>query len=217
MLVKNRQTKPGGGAASPSARRGGDAPQRRCCDALAEMTSLRGQLLIAGPALLDPNFWRTVVLVAEHSDEGALGLVLNRPSETTVGEAVPQLEDVVDRHERVFIGGPVQPSAVIVLAEFEDPSDAALIAFDDVGVLGTDSSLEAIGAGVRAARAFVGHGGWGAGQLDSELERGDWILEAARREDAFGSAPHELWSTVLSRKGGSYALVARMPPDPSSN
>lgn len=181
------------------------------------MESVRGQLLIAGPTLLDPNFWRTVVLMVEHTDDGALGLVLNRPSETTVGEAVPQLDEVVDPEEQLFVGGPVQPSSVIVLAEFEDPDDAALIAFDDIGVLGTGPSPDEFAAGVRAGRAFVGHAGWGPGQLDSELERGDWILEPARREDAFTVAATELWSEVLVRKGGSYALIARMPPDPSVN
>jgi putative transcriptional regulator len=181
------------------------------------MESVRGQLLIAGPTLLDPNFWRTVVLVVEHTEEGALGLVLNRPSETTVGEAVEQLEELVDLTEPLYIGGPVQPSAVIVLAEFEDPSDAAIVTFDDIGVLGTGSSPEELAAGVRGGRAFVGHAGWGSGQLDSELERGDWILEPARRSDAFTDAPRQLWEEVLTRKGGSYALVARMPPDPSVN
>jgi len=181
------------------------------------MDSARGQLLIAGPTLLDQNFWRTVVLVIEHTDEGALGLVLNRPSETTVGDAVPQLEELVDLEDQLFIGGPVQPSSVIVLAQFEDAGDAALIAFDDVGVLGAGGSLEEVSVGVRVGRAFVGHAGWGPGQLDSELERGDWILEPARREDAFSADPSELWPEVLTRKGGSYALIARMPPDPSVN
>jgi putative transcriptional regulator len=181
------------------------------------MESVRGQLLVAGPALLDPNFWRTVVLVVEHNEEGALGLVLNRPSETSVGEAVPQLDSLLDPEERLFIGGPVQPSAVIVLAEFEDATDAALIAFDDVGVLGTGPSPEELTVGVRSGRAFLGHSGWGPGQLDGELERGDWILEPARLADAFSSDPKSLWSEVLTRKGGSYALVARMPADPSMN
>jgi putative transcriptional regulator len=181
------------------------------------MESARGQLLIAGPALLDPNFWRTVVLVVEHTEDGALGLVLNRPSGTTVGEAVSQLEQLVDLGDQLFIGGPVQPSAVIVLAEFEDATDAALIAFDDIGVLGIASSLDELGPGVRTGRAFVGHAGWGPGQLDSELERGDWILEPAQRSDAFSDAPRELWQSVLTRKGGSYALIARMPADPSVN
>jgi putative transcriptional regulator len=181
------------------------------------MDSVRGQLLVAGPALLDPNFWRTVVLVVEHNEEGALGLVLNRPSETSVGESVPQLETLLETDERLFIGGPVQPSAVIVLADFEDATDAALMAFDDVGVLGTGPAADELSAGIRAGRAFLGHAGWGPGQLDGELERGDWILEPARREDAFSADPRGLWSDVLTRKGGSYALVARMPADPSMN
>jgi putative transcriptional regulator len=181
------------------------------------MESIGGQLLIAGPALADPNFWRTVVLVVEHSEEGAFGLVLNRPSETSVGEAVPELGELVDGQDPLFIGGPVQPSSVVVLGHFEDATDAALLAFDEVGVLGTGSSLEELSAGLRTGRAFVGHAGWGAGQLEAELERGDWILEPARLEDAFSLSPRDLWSRVLTRKGGSYALVARMPPDPSLN
>jgi putative transcriptional regulator len=178
--------------------------------------SARGQLLIAGPGLVDPNFWRTVVLVVEHSDEGALGLVLNRPSETTVGEAVSELERLLEVDDPLYVGGPVQPSALIVLAEFDQPSEAALIAFEDVGVLASGAQ-EDPNLSVRRGRAFVGHAGWGPGQLDDEVERGDWILEPAQREDAFTGAPLELWSQVLTRKGGSYALVARMPPDPSVN
>lgn len=181
------------------------------------MESVRGQLLIAGPTLIDPNFWRTVVLVVEHSAEGALGLVLNRPSETTVGDATTELQELLDPDDLLFIGGPVQPSAVIVLAQFEDPGDAALVAFDDVGVIGAGVSPEELAVGVRRVRAFVGHAGWGPGQLDAELERDDWILEPARPEDAFSQEPRELWQTVLTRKGGSYALVARMPADPSWN
>ncbi len=180
------------------------------------MDSARGQLLIAGPSLSDPNFWRTVVLIVEHSDDGALGLVLNRPSETTVGETVSELESLLDLDDPLYIGGPVQPSALIVLAEFDDTESAALIAFEDIGVLGGDAA-EGTPPPVRRGRAFVGHAGWGPGQLDSELERGDWILEPAEREDAFTQSPQELWPAVLTRKGGSYALVARMPPDPSVN
>lgn len=156
------------------------------------------------------------MLIVEHSEEGALGLVLNRPSETTVGEAVSDLQELLDADDPLFVGGPVQPSALIVLAEFERPDDAALLAFDDVGVL-PSGAQEDPELSLRRARAFVGHSGWGPGQLDSEVERGDWILEPARREDAFTGEPLELWETVLTRKGGSYALVARMPPDPSVN
>ncbi|MHB1838005.1 MAG: YqgE/AlgH family protein [Solirubrobacteraceae bacterium] len=178
------------------------------------MESAQGQLLIAGPGLLDPNFWRTVVLVVEHSHEGALGLVLNRPSETTIEEAVSEPERLPDLDDPLYVGGPVQPSALIVLAQFDRPDDAALLAFDDVGVLPAGDGAD---ASVRRGRAFAGHAGWGPGQLDDELERGDWILEPARHEDAFTSEPLNLWESVLTRKGGSFALVARMPADPSVN
>ena len=177
--------------------------------------SLRGKLLVAGPQLLDPNFWRTVVLVIEHADEGALGLVLNRPSQSTIADAVPQLGSMVDPQDPLYVGGPVGPSAVIVLGKFLAPDRAALIAFQDVGVLRTDAAEEDIE--LLRGRAFIGHAGWGPGQLDGELERGDWIVEPARELDAFTERPEELWSEVLTRKGGSYALVARMPADPSLN
>ncbi len=179
--------------------------------------STRGQLLIAGPSLQDPNFWRTVVLIVEHSEAGALGLVLNRPSDAKVGDAVPELAELVDADEDVLVGGPVGQSAVIVLADFEDPDEAAVIAFDNVGVLGGGMPPEEMGNGLRQARIFAGHSGWGPGQLDGELERGDWILEPAQYADAFTTDPTELWADVLSRKGGSYALIARMPADPSMN
>ena len=182
-----------------------------------EVDSTRGQLLIAGPSLEDPNFWRTVVLVVEHNEDGALGLVLNRPSETTVGEVVPQLAELVDPAEEVLVGGPVQPGSVIVLADFQEPEAAALIAFDGVGVMGSDAEPADLVTRVRTARAFAGYAGWGPGQLDGEVERGDWILEPARVHDAFSTSPRELWVDVLSRKGGSYALLARMPEDPSTN
>jgi putative transcriptional regulator len=179
------------------------------------MDSTAGQLLIAGPGLVDPNFFRTVVLIVEHSDEGALGLVLNRPSETAVGEAVSELDELLDPDEPLYIGGPVQPSSLIILADFEDAEEAALVAFDEVGVVagGADQTPPA----VKQSRAFVGHSGWGPGQLNGEIDRGDWILEPAVREDAFTDEPLGLWEAVLTRKGGSYALIARMPPDPSVN
>lgn len=181
------------------------------------MDSHRGQLLIAAPLLADPNFWRTVVLIVEHADEGAFGLVLNRPSETLVGEAVPEVCELVDPAEPVYIGGPVQPSSVVVLGDFEAPEDAALLAFGEVGVLAAGRPPEERPSRLRRARAFVGHAGWGPGQLETEIERDDWILEPARLEDSFTGSPEKLWSRVLARKGGSYALVARMPPDPSLN
>ena len=180
------------------------------------MESLKGQLLVASADLLDPNFRRTVVLVTEHDDEGALGLVLNRPAETTVSEAVPPLGELVEEREPVYVGGPVEQGAVIVVAEFEDPDDSASTIFDDVGFVPGDADLDEVAGAIRRARVFAGYAGWTAGQLDAELEAEGWIVEPAIPEDVFGPSD-ELWSDVLRRKGGPYALLATMPPDPSMN
>jgi putative transcriptional regulator len=180
------------------------------------VSSLRGQLLIAGPSLVDPNFWRTVVLVGEHSDEGALGVVLNRPSETAVGEAVPELADLAGEMGTVHVGGPVQSSAVVVLADFANPEEAGSLVLDSIGFLSTEVDPESLGE-LHRARVYVGYAGWGPGQLDGELEEGSWIVEPALAEDVFTSDPDALWSTVLRRKGGPFSVLASMPPDPSLN
>src|SRR5256885_6586164 len=97
-----------------------------------ESDSLRGRLLIAGPTLVDPNFARAVVLMAEHGEEGAMGVVLNRPAEVTVGEAVPDLVELTGEDEPVYVGGPVQRQAVIVLAEVEDADLAGQLVLGDI-------------------------------------------------------------------------------------
>jgi putative transcriptional regulator len=178
--------------------------------------TLEGQLLIASPALLDPNFRRAVVLITEHTDDGAAGLVLNRPSPTSVSELVPELEPLVEDEEQVWLGGPVQPNAVLVLGEFVDPDDAAVPLFGSLGFPALDDPEEVVPATTRR-RVFAGYAGWGAGQLESELGREDWIIEEAQNDDAFTESPENLWSDVLRRKGGIYELVARIPDDPSVN
>jgi putative transcriptional regulator len=178
--------------------------------------SLRGHLLIAGPSLLDPNFWRTVVLVGEHSEEGALGVVLNRSSETPVEEALPDFALVADDLGAVHVGGPVQPSAIVVLADFVDTEAAEALVVDSVGFLPSEVEPEAIGE-LRRARVYAGYAGWGPGQLDGELEEGSWIVEPALADDVFTDDPEGLWSEVLRRKGGPFAVLAAMPPDPSLN
>ena len=181
------------------------------------MESLRGQLLVASPALLDPNFHRTVVLVVEHGEEGALGLVLNRVSSGEVAEVGPPLDDLIEPGARIHQGGPVEPAAVLVVAEFDDPEEAAALVLGDIGLVPGDGDLEALADRTRRARVFAGYAGWGAGQLDDELTEESWIVAPAEPEDVFSEFPEELWSQVLRRKGGHYAIVARMPPDPSVN
>jgi putative transcriptional regulator len=179
--------------------------------------SLRGRLLIASPALVDPNFARTVVLMTEHNEDGAMGIVLNRPSESEVRELVPQLDDVAGDGAPVYVGGPVQPTALVVLAEFTDLDAAAWIVTADVGFASADVDIEDLAGAVRRARVYAGYSGWGKGQLEAELTTDSWIVEPPLPAELFPDDPASLWSDVLARKGGQYALIARMPDDPSAN
>lgn len=181
------------------------------------VTSLRGQLLIAGPDLLDPNFRRTVLLIGEHGDEGAMGVVLNRPSPVEVAEAVPPLASLVSEHDLVHVGGPVQPQAIVVLGDFRNPAEAGSVVLGSIGFLpGEIETGEDVGT-LSRARVFAGYAGWGPGQLESEIAEGSWIIEPALPEDIFTPDPDRLWSAVLRRKGGAFAVLAQMPPDPTRN
>jgi putative transcriptional regulator len=178
----------------------------------------KGRLLVASPSLADPNFRRAVVLMLEHSEEGALGLVLNRPTPLVAREALPgALADAMPDDERVYQGGPVQPEAVIVLADFSDATLAASVAFDMVGIVDPDADASRLGDGVRAIRAYGGYAGWGEGQLEREIAEEAWIDATPAAEDVFGGDPDGLWSRVLERKGGTWRLIARMPENPSVN
>ena len=180
------------------------------------MDTLKGQLLLAGAGLHDPNFRRTVVLIAEHSDEGAMGIVLNRAAEVTVSEAAPALSVLVDPGEPVFVGGPVEPEAVLVLAEFDDPVESASLVLGDIGFLPGETETE-IEPATRRARVFAGYAGWSAAQLEAELEEDAWILEPALPDDVFSPPDADLWRDVLLRKGGRFRVLAAMPPDLSLN
>jgi putative transcriptional regulator len=179
--------------------------------------SLRGKLLIAAPALADPNFARTVVLIGEHTDdEGALGVVLNRPAPATVVDTIPALAPLVGPDDQLFVGGPVQPTDVVVLAEFVDPARAGLLVVENVGFLMGAVNADIVDA-IARARIFAGYAGWGEGQLEAEIAMGSWYVEPALPSDVFASDPDGLWSDVLTRMGPRYALVATMPLDPSLN
>jgi putative transcriptional regulator len=171
--------------------------------------SLSGRVLIASPSMAD-YFRRTVVLVVEHNEQGAFGLVLNRASETTVGEAAPELGELIGTDHVLHVGGPVQPNAVTAIGDHADPARATKIIAGTVGMVDLDAVPD-----LSRLRVFAGYAGWGPEQLDGEVEAEAWILEDAHPDDPF--AEGDLWAQVLRRKGGEYALLARMPADPSVN
>ena len=136
------------------------------------MQSLAGQLLLASPALRDPNFMRAVVLIGAHNEEGAMGVVLNRPSTATVGEVVPQLEPAIDEDETVYVGGPVQPNSIVFLAEFLDPEPAGLLVLGRIGFPTPETDMDELAEATARRRVFAGYAGWSGGQLEDELRAG---------------------------------------------
>lgn len=180
------------------------------------MESLRGRLLISSGGLYDPNFRHTVVLVGEHNQEGALGVVLNRALDVTVEGVFPPLSDLVSSDELLYQGGPVQPQSPVLLAQFTESKHADILVFDSVGFLVGEVSTSLRPKIVRA-RVFAGYAGWGPGQLEAEMDVDSWILDPARVEDVFTDEPDLLWSRVLQRKGPEYQRLSRMPYDPSMN
>jgi putative transcriptional regulator len=180
------------------------------------MDTLKGQLLISGGKLHDPNFRHTVVLIGEHGSWGAVGVILNRPMDVTVAAAVPTLADLVDTGAPLFQGGPVEPDQPVLLADVARPELVDVPAFGSVGFLTGDVPAD-IRSALRRARVFVGHAGWGPGQLEAELASDSWILEPATADDVFTPAPDSLWRRILERKGPEFAALARLPFDPSTN
>jgi putative transcriptional regulator len=146
-----------------------------------------------------------------------MGLVLNQPTDATVAEAVPDFEPLVDDDAVIYVGGPVELGAITMLAEFDDPSEAATLLVADVGFVRGDADPALAAAGTRRARVFAGYAGWAPGQLEAELEEESWIVEQPLPAEVFTEDADGLWSAVLRRKGGQYALVARMPVDISVN
>lgn len=167
---------------------------------------------MATPELIDPNFAATVILLLEHSVVGALGVVLNRPSEVGLEDAMPDWVMRAAAPAVVFVGGPVQPSAVIGLARADvDPQDWEPVAAG-VGVVDLGGDAEA--ATVSAVRVFAGYAGWAPGQLESELDDGSWFVVDAAPDDGFAADPDLLWRRVLRRQGG---LFLSATADPSQN
>jgi len=180
------------------------------------MDSLRGQLLVSSPKILDPHFRRTVVLIAEHTEEGAMGFVLNRPAAVTDGDAVPDLAWLADEGDHVHMGGPVAAQSVIVLAEFDDPRLAAMVVTGDLGFIPAEpEDADALAAATRRKRVFAGHAGWGPGQLEAEMDEDSWIVVAAVPDDVFSNDPDGVWRDVLRRAGGDHMLMTTLPMDPS--
>ncbi|MCL6551104.1 MAG: YqgE/AlgH family protein [Acidothermus cellulolyticus] len=182
-------------------------------------TSLAGRLLVAAPTLEDPNFARTVVLLLDHDEDGAFGVVLNRPSSVPAREAVPQWADIVSAPGVVHLGGPVTPEAVVCLGRVRAGVPAAgwIPLVGPFGAVDPEAEPDMIADALDGLRLFAGYAGWAPGQLETELRLGGWLVCRAEPDDAFSPEPQTLWSRVLRRQGGELALLATMPADPTRN
>jgi len=188
--------------------------------------ALAGRLLVATPVLGDPNFRRTVVLVVEHEPEqGTLGVVLNRPTKVPVGQVLEPWTELATDPSVVFTGGPVSPNSALALAHVPGtdepvgwhPLDAAAPAVARVGLVDLDAPPGLLAAAIVSLRVYAGYAGWGAGQLQAEIDEGAWYVVPAETSDPFSAEPGQLWPAVLRRQGGELASVATYPDDPGLN
>lgn len=191
--------------------------------------ALKGRLLVATPNLADPNFERTVVLMLEHGDDGALGVVLNRPSNLDLAEPLPEWARAAAHPPVVFIGGPVAPTAAVCLARVGahggaagwepilGPSGPLCGNTGPVGTLDLESDPDDAIPRLDEIRVFAGYAGWGPGQLEGEIAAGGWFVVDADAADPLSPAPEDLWAAVLRRQRGTLSLFAAYPPDPTLN
>ncbi len=190
-----------------------------------------GALLIAMPVLADPNFDHTVVYLIEHSAQGTVGVVLNRPSEVTLEHVLPTWATLARGSDLFHVGGPCQTDAALCLARGElldgrvdiEGGRAELAAVGlkptGAGIFLADLDVEPVptSALISDIRVFAGYAGWSAGQLAAEIAEGAWLCLPAQAHDVFTTEPGSLWRDVLSRQRGPLAVLRSAPEDPALN
>ena len=183
------------------------------------MTSLRGHFLVAGPHLRDRHFFKTVVLILEHTPVGAMGLVVNRPSSLAISNALAGHFDVPETEETVFLGGPVEPADLFLIHHNDAWDSESVQVAAGVFVTTDPSAFEAIvmAERVEPRRIVSGYAGWGPGQLEAECESGDWLVTDAALPDVFAPDPYQLWDELKDRVCESHRLVAAEAPHPEWN
>ncbi|MBD8868794.1 YqgE/AlgH family protein [Nocardioides donggukensis] len=179
-----------------------------------------GTLLVASAELVDPNFAESVVLLLDVDDSGALGVVLNRPTDVPVADVLESWRDVVTDPGVLFRGGPVGTDGALGVARVADPAREPVgfrRTYADVGLVDLDSPVELVGDGLVGLRIFAGYAGWGADQLAGEIAEGSWYVVAAEAGDVFAADVTDLRRDVLRRQPGELAWVSTRPADPEMN
>lgn len=178
-----------------------------------------GTLLVAAPDLLDPNFAGSVVLLLDVDEDGALGVILNRPSGLDLDDVWPQLAPHATQPDQLFVGGPVSPEEAMAVCRVASPTTTIgwRRAFDRVGVLDPQADPDRVAAEVASLRVYAGYAGWGHQQLLDEVAEGAWIVVPSRPEDLFRADVTTLRRDVLRRQPGEQAWAATRPADPRMN
>lgn len=186
-----------------------------------DMTDMRaGMLLVATAALADPNFAETVVLLLDVDEDGALGVILNRPTAVPVAEVLVGWSDVVAEPEVLFQGGPVSSEGALAVALLRPLGEAPLgfrKVTGELGLVDLDTPVELIDGSLERLRIFAGYAGWATEQLDDEIEEGSWYVVPSQVADVFRLDPGELWRDVLRRQPGELAWLSTRPLDPDLN
>lgn len=175
--------------------------------------SLAGSVLVATPLITEPPFWRTVVAVLEHDEEGALGLIVNLPSDLGVDHYLPEAKDALAPPPVIFIGGPVGSDSALGMLEGHEAMGIRESHFSGVSIV--DPTAQDLPEG--RMRVFAGFSGWSPGQLETELNEGGWWSALGRSEDFFTPDPGSLWESTVRRIRGRARLYATFPDDPASN
>ncbi|UYM04107.1 YqgE/AlgH family protein [Solicola gregarius] len=182
---------------------------------------LAGQLLVATPALVDGHFRRSVVLVLDHDDDGALGVILNRRTTIEVDDVLPGWSSTVTAPGGVYEGGPVATDSALAVGLLAvDPEDEPIgwrKMFGRVGLVDLDAPSSVIEDALAGMRIYAGYAGWGDGQLEAEIEDGSWLVLAAADGDLLHASPDTLWRDVLRRQGSELRLLSTYPEDPTLN
>ena len=181
-----------------------------------------GSALVAAPGLRDPNFHRTVVLIIEHRLAGSLGVVLNRPSDVPVGEVLPSWGPHATVPRALYVGGPMEQRAALCVAALPAGMDAnstegMISVRGSLALVDLDADPDLMAPRLRGLRVFTGYAGWEAGQLEREIDRGDWVVVPALADDVLAPSETDLWGRMLRRQGMPLALLATYPLDPTWN
>ena len=175
-----------------------------------------GKFLIARQGLLDPNFARTVVLLVQYREEGAMGLIINRRTKLPLSRVLEELKDAKNRSDPVYLGGPVQITGVLALLRSRAKPEDALHVFADVYLVSSKAPLEkalAAGAESSALRAYLGYSGWLPGQLEQEIERGSWFIWRGDAAMVFDPDPETVWSRMIKKTEANIARSSFPQPE----